>query len=289
MSNFIQAIEQEIRTRGLSDLTARAYTRHVRNLLNKVGKSPQNITFEDLIKYQHFIANKLNYSFNYFNQCTAALVFFFKYIMDCEWNYSKLVHAKRHKLLPKVLNKDEILKLLQAANNPRDKAILYLFYSAGLRVSDVQHLKINDIDSKRMVIHLKQGKGNKDRVVGLSPKALDALRDYWKSCNVKPDNYIFPGHISGNPLDRRSYNLIITKVVKLAGITKRVTPHMLRHSFATHLLENGTDIRVIQHILGHANIETTTVYTSVSNLYLQKLVNPLETLIDESNQGVHHG
>lgn len=289
MSNFIKAIEQEIRTRGLTNHTARSYIRHLRSFLNHAGKAPNQIQFSDLINFQHYIANELNYSPNYFNQCTSAISFYFKYIEQKEWDYSKLKRCKLQKLLPKVLKAEEILRILKAANNTRDRAILYLLYSAGLRVSDVRNLKIEDIDNKRMVLNIVRGKGNKDRVVALSPKALSALRVYWRSCCVKPENYLFPGHIPGNPLNRRSFNLIVTKAVKLSGITKRVTPHMFRHSFATHALENGADIRVIQHILGHANIETTTIYTHVSNRILQTMVNPLEVLLANEPKDVHHG
>jgi site-specific recombinase XerD len=223
---------------------------------------------------------RAGYSSNYYGQARAAIIFLYKKVIGVNWDFSRIPTIKKERKLPNVLNEEEIIALLNAIQNPRDKAVISLLYSAGLRVQEVCNLKIHDIDSKRMLIHIRQSKRDKDRFVMLSVEMLTLLRIYYKSCLVKPKDYLFPGVVTPDkPIVRGTISRFLNLAARKADIKKPVYPHLLRHSFVTHLLENGTNIRFIQVLLGHSSLRTTEVYTHVAKNIPEHVKSPLDTLL----------
>lgn len=278
---YLQVI-QALNLRGLSKETEKSYTRHLNNLQKAFPSKPlQHLNLPDVLSYLSRFTKTHGYSVGYYNQCRAAFLFLFKNILRRKWNFSQLPFIKKEKRLPQVLNADEVKRVIQAAANPRNKAVISLLYSAGLRVREVCNLKISDIDSSRMLIHIRQSKGNKDRLVMLSPCLLTFLRDYYRSCLEKPKDFLFPGVIPGHPIARGTIHRFMRIIARKAGISKPVYPHILRHSFATHLLENGTNIRVIQVLLGHSFLSSTEIYTRVARNYIHQATSPLDALLTE--------
>ncbi len=213
-------------------------------------------------------------SISYQNQAINAIKQYFEY-RGIEVEIGEIERPKREKKLPTVLSLEEVNRIISSAYNLRHKALLCLIYSGGFRLSEAIHLKLCDIDSERMLIHIKAAKGRKDRYTLLSQKALLILREY---CNVyTPKMYLFEG-ANGQPYSPRSVQSVVKIAVTRAGIAKRITPHSLRHSFATHLLENGTDLRYIQNLLGHNSPKTTMIYTHVSDMAVQKIRNPFDLM-----------
>ena len=207
---------------------------------------------------------------------------FFNYVVGNDWQVKHIPFQKKHKTLPVVLNQEEIKALLSVIQNPKYYAIASTLYSAGLRVSECLNLQIKDIDSTNMVITVRDGKGNKDRQTVLSEKLLQILREYYRKSNTKPDNYLFPSRKdTKKPFSKRHTQRFIRKAGLDAGIKKPVSPHVLRHSFATHLLENGTNLRKIQVILGHKSLKTTSIYTHLAKDFLKEVQSPLDNLKDE--------
>ena len=200
-------------------------------------------------------------STSYLNQAVNSIKFYFEVVMGMPNRFYEIERPIQQKQLPKVLSKSEILGLIENTNNLKHRCIVSLLYSAGLRRSELLNLKLEDIDSKRMLITIKAAKGNKDRMTVLSPTLLETLRNYYRE--YRPNNYLFEGP-GQRPYTASSVLKLISMAAKRAGIYKKVTPHMLRHSFATHLLEDGTDIRHIQLLLGHSSTKTTEIYTHVA-------------------------
>jgi integrase/recombinase XerD len=210
------------------------------------------------------------------NAAVAALRFFFTVTLDRADLAQRLTLVHEPRKVPLVLSPAEVAQLLEAAPGPKYKAALSAAYGAGLRVSEVVSLKASDIDSQRMLIRIEQGKGRKDRYAMLSPQLLELLRDWWRI--ARPPVWLFPGQNPVNPLTTRQLNRAFHAAAQQAGITKRVSPHTLRHSFATHLLEQNIDIRVIQVLLGHAKLETTALYTRVATSTIRAVMSPLDRL-----------
>ena len=210
------------------------------------------------------------------NAAIAALRFFFTVTLEKPDLVRPLRTVTKPRKAPVVLSQEEVARLLQAAPSLKYKAALSVAYGAGLRVSEVAHLKVSDIDSGRMMLRVEQGKGQRDRDVMLSPQLLQLLREWWKA--ARPQVWLFPGQNPINPVTARQLNRAVTAAKDLAGISKRVSPHTLRHSFATHLLEQGVDIRVIQVLLGHAKLETTALYTRVAVNTVRDIKSPLDRL-----------
>jgi site-specific recombinase XerD len=220
-------------------------------------------------------------SHSYVNQALSALRFLHRAVLDCPAPVARIPRPKRKKALPKVLSEAEVRDFLSALRSPKHRAIAYVLYSGGLRVSEAARLKIGDIDPGRGQIHIRQGKGRKDRYVMLSPVVLAVLREYARI--ERPYDWLFPaGHRRDRHITPRAIQLEVSRAARRAGIEKRVTPHMLRHSFATHLLEAGTDLRYIQELLGHSKIGTTVVYTHVAKRQAQKIPSPIDRLFEES-------
>ena len=272
-----------LRQRMIDDMTARRfkekvqkdYVRHVRNFAAFLGRSPDTATSEDVRRFQLHLA-KQQIGAPTINSAIAALRFFFNVTLERPdlVRHLKTVHKPRK--APVVLNQEEMVRLLEAAPGLKYKAAFGVAYGAGLRVSEVVALKVSDIDSERMTLRVEQGKGQRDRYVMLSPQLLGRLREWWRA--ARPQAWLFPGQNPVNPMTARQLGRAVHTAAREAGIAKRVSPHTLRHSFATHLLEQNVDIRVIQVLLGHAKLETTALYTRVAVNTIRDVTSPLERL-----------
>lgn len=232
------------------------------------------LTKDDIIEYLFYLI-KNNYSKSTQNQHINAIKFYFEKCLGKKREYYLIERPRKEKKLPTVLSKNEIQLLFGNTHNLKHLTILAVIYSCGLRISELINISLNDIDNNRMIIHIRKGKGNKDRQVQLTNQVLELLRMYYKK--YLPVNYLIVGQ-NGGKYSTTSIQKIIKKSALKARIYKKVTPHTLRHSFATHLLENGTDIRFIQKILGHSDIKTTQIYTHVSNAQLKNIQNPSDSL-----------
>jgi site-specific recombinase XerD len=269
-------MQEELHRRNYSEMTAVCYVRHVAEFARFFRRSPDLLGAEEIKQFQLHLINEKKISWSTYIQATAALRFLYIKTLGQAFMAEKIPFPKRPKFLPTVLSQDEVKRLLDATPSIKHRAIFMALYGSGLRVSEACHLAITDIDSSRMVVHVRQAKGQKDRDVMLSPILLDALREYCKRC--KPKGWLFPGQNPEKPITTKAVFLMIRKSAARAKITKIVSPHVLRHSFATHLLESGTDVRTIQLLLGHKDLETTVVYLHVSQLHIRKTVSPLDIL-----------
>ncbi len=272
-----------LRQRMIEDMTARRYTekvqkdyiRHVWRFAVFLRRSPDAATAEDVRLYQLHLA-KQHFGAPTINAAVAALRFFFNVTLERPELTRHLAGVHKPRKAPVVLNQEEMALLLEAAPGLKYKAAFGVAYGAGLRVSEVVALKVSDIDSKRMTLRVEQGKGQRDRYVMLSPQLLEWLRDWWRA--ARPEAWLFPGQNPVNPMSARQLSRVVRETARVAGISKRVSPHTLRHSFATHLLEQNVDIRVIQVLLGHAKLETTALYTRVAVNTIRDVTSPLEKL-----------
>ena len=271
----IKEIKKKLIVGGYSPSTIQTYITCLRYFKNYYYKIEiDQLSKDDIIEYLfHLIKN--NYSKSTQNQHINAIKFYFEKCLGKKREYYLIDRPRKEKKLPNVLSKNEIQLLFNSTNNLKHLTILAVIYSCGLRVSELINIKINDIDNNRMVIHIRKAKGNKDRQVQLTNQLLELLRKYYKK--YLPYNYLIVGQNRGK-YSTTSIQKIIKNSSLKAGIYKKVTPHTLRHSFATHLLENGTDIRYIQTILGHSDIKTTQIYTHVSNAHLKNIQNPSDNL-----------
>ena len=275
ISPLRQRMIDDMTARRFSEATRKDYVRHVRTFAVFLGRSPETATHEDLRRFQLHMAQQ-QISPGSINAAIAALRFFFTVTLERPDLVRPLRIVTEPRKAPVVLSPEEVARLLEAAPGLKYKAALSVAYGAGLRVSEVANLKVSDIDSERMTLRVEQGKGQRDRYVMLSPQLLELLRDWWRA--ARPQVWLFPGQNPINPVTSRQLNRAVTAAKTLAGISKRVSPHTLRHSFATHLLEQGVDIRVIQVLLGHAKLETTALYTRVAVNTVRDIESPLARL-----------
>jgi integrase/recombinase XerD len=275
ISPLRQRMIDDMTARRFSEATRKDYVRHVRTFAVFLGRSPETATHEDLRRFQLHMAQQ-QISPGSINAAIAALRFFFTVTLERPELVRPLRIVTEPRKAPVVLSPEEVARLLEAAPGVKYKAALSVAYGAGLRVSEVANLKVSDIDSQRMTLRVEQGKGQRDRYVMLSPQLLELLRDWWRA--ARPQVWLFPGQNPINPVTPRQLNRAVTAAKNLAGISKRVSPHTLRHSFATHLLEQGVDIRVIQVLLGHAKLETTALYTRVAVNTVRDIESPLDRL-----------
>ena len=272
-----------LRQRMIEDMTARHfaekaqtdYIRYVKNFAAFLGRSPDTASAEDLRLFQQHMT-KTHVSPGVINATVVALRFFFKVTLERDDLVRRLTLVTEPRRAPIVLSPEEVARLLTAAPGVKYRAALGVAYGAGLRVSEVVALKVSDIDRERMLLRVEQGKGQKDRFVMLSPQLLELLRD-WRQV-AQPRGWLFPGLDPVNPMSARQLCRAVSAAARAAGIDKRVSPHTLRHSFATHLLEQNVDIRVIQVLLGHAKLETTALYTRVAVNTIRDVTSPLERL-----------
>jgi integrase/recombinase XerD len=275
ISPLRQRLIDDMTARRFSEATRKDYVRHVRSFAAFLGRSPDTATSEDLRHFQLHMAQQQVSPWS-INAAIAALRFFFTVTLERPDLVRPLRIVNEPRKAPVVLSQEEVARLLEAAPGLKYKAALSVAYGAGLRVSEVANLKVSDIDSERMTLRVEQGKGQRDRYVMLSPQLLELLRDWWRA--ARPQVWLFPGQNPINPMTPRQLNRAVAAAKDLAGIAKRVSPHTLRHSFATHLLEQGVDIRVIQVLLGHAKLETTALYTRVAVNTVRDVKSPLERL-----------
>lgn len=274
---------EDMQLRGLSSHTQRAYTRAVTELASYFNKSPDQLSPEQVRSFLVHLVRQKAASPSRFNQVRCALHFFFRVTLGRNWILDRIRCQKYSKKLPVILGKDEIRRLFAAAENIKTKAMLMTLYGAGLRVSEVVTLEIGDIDSRKMVIRVRQGKGRKDRYVMLSAKLLEVLRSYWQA--HRPSRLLFPGEDANKALTCGALYGACCGAAHRAGLEKHISPHTLRHTFATHLLEAGTDLRTIQTLLGHRSLRTTALYTYVSPEKAASTRSPLDLLEPDGTEG----
>lgn len=275
VSPLRQRMIEDMTIRKLAPRTQEGYIRIVKNFSAFFGASPDKASFEDVRRYQLHLASS-GAGVPTINHTLTALRFLFMVTLRKPEVVLHLPFVHQPQKLPVVLSPEEVAKLLDAAPGLKYKAALSVAYGAGLRATEVISLKVSDIDSARMVIRVEQGKGRKDRYVMLSRHLLDLLRAWWKA--ARPRGWLFPGRDPGQPLTTRQLNRAIHAAARMAEIGKPVSLHTLRHSFATHLLEQNIDIRVIQVLLGHAKLDTTAIYTRVATRTIREIMSPLEHL-----------
>ena len=271
----------DMRMRKFAERTQPGYIRAVRKLAAFLGRSPDTATAEDLRRFQLHLVDAGTGPVT-INATITGVKFFFDVTLGQPELMAKMQHVRVPRKLPVILSPEEVGRLIAAAPNLKHQAAMSVAYGAGLRVSEVVALKVSDIDGQRMTLRIEQGKGQKDRYAMLSPVLLQLLRDWWRQAHalgkMLPNGWLFPGLNPIDPLSTRQLNRDIHEAAEAAQIDKRVSMHTLRHSFATHLLEQKVDIRVIQVLLGHKKLETTSLYTQVATEILREVVSPLDTL-----------
>jgi len=272
----LAALLQELRLRGYSAKTIRAYAGQVRRFLSATEGAPSEWDADVVTKYSERLL-QAGHSHSYVNQAISAVSFYMRHACKQPPVSVRYVRPKREKKLPNVLSGSEVLRLLQAVSYLKHRAILYLTYSAGLRVGEVVRLRLQDLDLARNTVFLRQGKGRKDRYTVLSAAAFSLVQQYL--AEARPETWLFPGQDPRRHLSERSVQKVFEQAKTKAQLTKDVTVHSLRHSFATHLLEAGVDLRLIQELLGHKNIKTTELYTHVSTRDIRRIQSPLDRLM----------
>jgi site-specific recombinase XerD len=276
---LLQRMVEHLQLKAYSASTIRTYKNEVGIFLQTLkNKKADTLTIEDVRRYLHYCIEKLQLSENTLHSRLNALKFLYEQLLGHEKFFFEIPRPKKHLQLPKVLGEEELRRLFNGPSNLKHKAILFIAYSAGLRVSEVINLRLQDIDRGRQQLFIYCSKGKKDRYVRLSPMVLDVLEQYYKMSEVKPTNYLFEGQTKGAPYTIRSAQQIFTDAKVKAGIIKTVSFHNLRHSFATHLLEKGTDVIFIKEILGHFDIKTTERYLHVRRDFLINIESPLDDL-----------
>ena len=288
MTRLRKMMLDELERRNYSQTTRRAYLLGVEQFAKHFHRSPDQLNLDHIRDYQAHLFRVRNLEPNTVAVRLAALRFLFVAVLKRPWTVADTPYPKRPDKLPTVLSQDEVARMIDAAVTPLHRAVLMTLYGTGLRRAEVTRLKVSDIDTQRMVIHVLGGKGRKDRDVMLSPKLLEALREYWRSLKHKPKQWLFPGggRAHNNPQQPMSDKVVwhaVQQAARRAGIEKAVHPHTLRHSFATHLLEAGVDLRTIQLLMGHSDLKATTVYLHLSHRHLQATASPLDSLPPENS------
>lgn len=262
--------------RRYSENTIHHYTEGLKVFLQFIGKPTSEITNADLERFNHDYVLRHQYSSSFQNQIINAVKLFFRSIHNTRFNVDAVERPRREHKLPNVLSKDEVKQIITSPTNVKHRAMLSLIYACGLRRSELLNLKPSNIDSRRGLLIIKQAKGNKDRIVPISEKTITMLREYYKT--YKPTTWLFEGQVKGEQYSEKSLQDVLKQAVEKVNIKKPVTLHWLRHSYATHLLESGTDLRYIQELLGHKSSKTTEIYTHVSTQNIQKLKSPFDDL-----------
>ena len=278
MGKLREQMKMDLKLKGYSPKTQADYLGYIKNFVRYFGRSPAKMGEEEIREYLYHLVTEKDLGDSSINSAYSALKFFYKTTLGRDWNVAKIPRRKTEKRLPVVLDGSEIKQLFAVTTNLKHRALLMTTYSAGLRVSETAHLKVSDVDSKRMQLLVAQGKGKKDRYALLSPVTLNLLRDYWRQ--YRPFSWLFPGRLPDRPISTRSIQKVFEKAKRKAGIKKPATVHTLRHSFATHLLEAGTDIYHIQKLLGHTSPKTTAIYIHLRRQDLLNIVSPLDSLLD---------
>jgi integrase/recombinase XerD len=277
MTYLRKRMSEDMQIRNLSPNTQLSYIRQVSLFARYFGKSPDVLGPEDIRAYQVYLTNERKLAPGSIHIAVSALRFLYKVTLHKNWIFEDILPApKKPQKLPVVLSPEEVLQFLACVQNIKHRTILTTCYAAGLRISEAVRLMPTDIDSQRMVIRIEQGKGQKDRYVMLSPKLLETLRNWWQM--GKPKGWLFPGDIPGGHISRSAVELACQKAHRLSRISKPITPHSMRHAFAVHLLESGTDVRTIQLLLGHRSLSTTARYLRIATNKVCSTTSPLDLL-----------
>jgi integrase/recombinase XerD len=276
MTPLRQRFIDDLRIRNYSPRTIEAYVAGVVCLAKHFGRSPDLLGPEDIRAFQlHLLHERVSWS--KFNQIVSALRLLYRMTLGRPEHVPYIAYGKRPKTLPSVLSPEEVSRLIQAAAPGRNRILLQVAYGCGLRLSELLALQVGDIDSARMVIHVRQGKGHKDRLVPLSLSLLEELRAYWRLC--RPATWLFPGKKPDHPITNGNVQRNFRRIARRAGLTKRCSMHTLRHSYATHLLEAGVDLLTLKALLGHRNLDTTARYLHISTQRIQKTPSLLDLLV----------
>jgi site-specific recombinase XerD len=287
LAQTLAAHGRSLRTQETYTLMLRLFGRYLRQV--HIGKALDTVCPEDVEAYQRYLVTERKVGFSSFNQSTCALRFFYRTCLGRpDWTIARMPFQRKRRALPEILSPEEIAAIFDACHNLKHRALLMTSYSGGLRLGETLALLQSDIDSTRMMIRIEQGKGRKDRYVMLSGTLLDELRVYWKA--FRPVRWLFEGRRSGEPLSPSTAEKVFTTAAGRAGVTKGVSFHSLRHAFATHLLEGGTNLCVIQALLGHQSLTTTQVYIHVARTYVNATASPLDALrVQSPKQEVRPG
>jgi len=277
MGALRRRMEEDLKLKGFSPCTRKIYLLYCRKFAAHYRRSPEHLGEAEIRKFLLHLIQIEQVSYATYRQILAALKFLYTVTLNREWEVGRIPYPKHQKgKLPGVLNTDQLLALLQALRSPKHRAILTSCYAAGLRIGEACRLHVDDLDSSRMVIRVRQGKGCKERYTLLSRRLLEMLRCYWRI--YRPTDWLFPGLTEAGHISPDTVRQVFRKARDEAGIGRWCTPHSLRHAFATHLLDSGTDLVVIQALLGHTSIKTTSVYTHVTIEHMQKTASPLDHL-----------
>ncbi len=281
MTRLRKMMLEELQRRNYCEDTTRFYIRIVEDFSRRFNRSPDRLGPRHIREYQAELFQKRKLSPGTVAHHLAALRFFYCKALRKAWSIAETPYPKRAFHLPSILSQEEIARLIDAALTPYHRILLMTLYATGVRNAELTHLKVSDIDSQRMVIHIQGGKGRVDRDVMLSLKLLEELRAHWRRLRRKPSVWLFPGnrwHSGGQPLDTKTPRNACKQAAQRAGLKKKVYPHILRHCFATHLLEAGADLRTIQILLGHRDLKETTIYLHLSQRHLHATASPLDSL-----------
>ena len=279
--HVLQKLETDIKLRGLRETTMNDYVQRTEIFLKWAGRPATELGEQDIAKFLTYLIEEKKLKAGTVNSYNAALRFFFGVTMNLNLNYKQLPRQKQRRKIPDILTREELTAMFDACDNLRDKALLMIIYSSGLRLSEAINLRVKDIDSKTMRVFISSGKGDRDRFTILSHATLEVLREYWKK--YRPKDWLFLTKL-GTPVTVRGLQDIFKKYRKKVGITKKVSVHTLRHSFATHLLEGGTNIIYIKQVLGHTHIQSTTFYLQVANIE-KDMKSPLDNFNTPKKRG----
>lgn len=276
MTPLRQRFQHDLQLRNYRSRTIQTYTEAVARFARHCGRSPEHLGPDDIRAYLLYLLHERRASWSTCNQAVSALRFLYRVTLPRPWAIEQIPYGKRPRSLPAVLSREEVVQLFAAVPLPLYRMLLQTAYAAGLRVSEVVRLRVTDIDSSRMLVWVRQGKGGKDRCVPLSPRLLALVRDYWQHC--RPTTWLFPGGTPAGHLSIGAVQRACREAVQRAGFTKQVSMHTLRHTYATHLLEAGTDLRTLQRLLGHSDLDTTARYTHLTQPLLAGTPSPLDLL-----------
>jgi len=277
MTPLRQRFTEDMQLRGLAPTTQRSYTHYVADFAKFYDTSPEHLDLEAVRQYELYLLHEKKLSPESINTFVSAVQFFYQVTQELPWGKDSFPRIKRPQHVPVVLSPEEVERFFQNVPSLKYRAAMMTCYGAGLRVSEAVSLRVSDIDSPRMLLRVQQGKGQKDRYAMLSPRLLAVLRTWWRA--ARPDPWLFPSWRTGHHLSAGALQHACRDAWRQSGLSKRVTLHTLRHSFATHLLENGADIRVIQVLLGHSRIDTTARYTTVTPQLIARTMSPLDRLV----------
>ena len=278
MESICDRLQMDLELKNYSPHTRTCYLARVRDFALHFHQSPEELGKEEIRAYLHYLIKEKKVSQSFISQAYSAIKFFCETTLGRDWDGVRIPRMKKTRKLPVVLSKQEVWAILSVMKNLKHRAILATIYSGGLRISEAVHLKVSDIDSSRMMIRIGHGKRGKDRYTLLAKHTLELLREYWRC--YRPVDWLFPGKPPTRPISTKAVQLVFRKALPRAGIKKPATVHTLRHTFATDLLEAGTDLCHIQHLLGHMRLETTAIYLHLSRKDIGRIVSPMDLMME---------